>query len=270
MAAARNNGFKAANAPLIAFIDDDVVPHPNWLDEHFSTHQAHGMAESVIVIGPMYNPPDYSYEPWVEWEQRMLYKQYEAMDRGDWEPTARQFYTGNCSIHANYIGHFGGFDDSFKRAEDVELAYRMAENGAKFIYNNRAIGYHFAKRTYKSWLNTPYAYSRNDVIFTRDRGQSWLVPRIMHEYTGRNALIRMMNRICLDRSILSNLIQSTFFLISQIAYNIGLKKIYIAGYSLIFNLRHYQGMSDELGGRKTFFQLLSHHSINSATFNNAL
>lgn len=257
VAATRNNGVNHAKGKLILFVDDDVVPHPDLLKQHLSSHQQHSLQEHVIVIGPMLNPPNHNYEPWVEWEQLMLYKQYEAMDRGDWEPTARQFYTGNCSIHFSYWQQFGGFDPEFRRAEDVELAYRMADKGAHFVWNNQAIGYHFAQRSYASWLNTPYAYGCNDVIFTRDHGQSWLVPTIMKEYGGRRALIRMANAICLDRPMISNLVQSLFFGIAKLSHRLNIKKIYIAGFSLIFNLRHYQGMSDKLGGRDKFFQLLA-------------
>ncbi len=256
VAATRNRGVESASAPLILFIDDDVVPHPDLLKQHIETHEQAGKPTKMIVIGPMLNPPNFAYKPWVEWEQRMLYKQYDAMDRGDWAPTARQFYTGNCSLHREYFKQFGGFNASFKRAEDVELAYRMADDGAMFIYNNQAIGYHYASRSYESWKNTPYAYGRNDVIFNNNHGQSWLVPTIMKEYGGRNALIRFVNRLCLDRSNLSQFVQTLFFTLAQLAYRLGLKSFYIAGFSLIFNIRHYQGMSDELGGRQKFFQLL--------------
>ncbi|MEM9773083.1 MAG: glycosyltransferase [Chloroflexota bacterium] len=255
VAATRNNGLNEAQAPLVLFIDDDVVPHQDWLKMHYETHAAEGFAEHIIVIGPMYNPPDHNFQPWVRWEQAMLYKQYQAMDRGDWAPTARQFYTGNCSVHVSYIKQFGGFDPTFKRAEDVELAFRMADHGAKFIYNNRAIGYHYAQRSFQSWLNIPYAYGRNDVIFTQQRGQVWLVPKIMSEYKSRHPLIRLLNRMCLDRGSISSLVQNAVGTLSKLLYQLGLEMPASAGYSLIFNLRHYQGMSDELGGRKRFFAL---------------
>ncbi|MEM8856929.1 MAG: glycosyltransferase family 2 protein [Chloroflexota bacterium] len=255
VAATRNNGLNHAQARIVLFIDDDVVPHPDLLKTHYESHSDAGFKVNTIVIGPMYNPADHELLPWVKWEQKMLYKQYQAMDRGDWAPTARQFYTGNCSLHVEYIKKFGGFDPLFKRAEDVELAFRMADDGAKFIYNNQAIGYHFAERSFESWLNIPYAYGRNDVIFTEQRGQIWLVPKIMKEYKTRNPLIRILNWVCLDRQMMSAAIQKTVGSLSKSLDKIGLEKLSTAGYSLIFNLRHYQGMSDQLGGRKKFFDL---------------
>ena len=265
VAATRNNGVSHASGRLILFIDDDVVPHPELLARHYQSHQQADFATSTIVIGPMLNPPDFNYQPWVEWEQQMLYKQYAAMDRGDWEATARQFYTGNCSIHLSYFKRFGGFDPSFRRAEDVELAYRMAGQGAKFVWNNQAIGYHYAQRSYASWLDTPYAYGRNDVVFTRERGQSWLVPTLMREYPGRSLLIRTMNRMCLDRSWLSLPLQRLSFGLALMSDTLNLKPLYRASFSIIFNLRYFQGMSDELGGRNKFFTLLASHSKSSSS-----
>ncbi|MFK7804090.1 MAG: glycosyltransferase family 2 protein [Anaerolineae bacterium] len=258
-AATRNNGYRQAQGKLVLFIDDDVVPHEELLKQHYQSHLAAEMPHDLVVIGPMLTPEDHTYEPWVEWEQEMLYKQYEAMDRGDWTPTARQFYTGNSSIPLTYLKESGGFDESFLRAEDVELAFRLADKGATFAFNKDAIGYHYASRSYASWANIPYSYGRNDVIFTQERGQTWLVPTIMKEYKGRHALIRKLNELCLDRALISNTTQLVSRAVAQTSHLAGLKSISRAGFSLIFNIRHYQGISDQLGGRDRFFQLLSQH-----------
>ncbi|NBX92342.1 MAG: glycosyltransferase family 2 protein, partial [Proteobacteria bacterium] len=35
---ARNRGFKAATGRLIAFLDDDTLPHPQWLERIFERY----------------------------------------------------------------------------------------------------------------------------------------------------------------------------------------------------------------------------------------
>ena len=75
----------------------------------------------MVVIGPMLNPLNYKMSPWVRWEQDQLAKQYHAMNMGSWEPTARQFYTGNTSLERTWLIDSGGFDPSFRHAEDVEF-----------------------------------------------------------------------------------------------------------------------------------------------------
>ena len=81
---------------FIVFIDDDVVPEPQLLEEHARSH--HEAGRDVVVLGPLLTPEGFEMAPWVRWEQEMLMKQYQGHVRGDWPATARQFYTGNASL----------------------------------------------------------------------------------------------------------------------------------------------------------------------------
>lgn len=250
-AAARNNGFNQASGEYILFIDDDVVPTPSLITKHLKVHDA--QEDDVVVLGPMLTPEDFQMYPWVQYEQLMLMKQYEDMIAGAWEPTARQFYTGNTSLKRNYLIDSGGFDTSFRRAEDVELAYRLATMGLRFVFCPEAIGYHYAERSFASWLSTPYQYGRNDVIFARDKGQTWLIPTMMYEFQERNKLIQAMTRFCLDRKVISKLTNSALRMSASVGTKLKINKLTKIAYSGLFNLQHYQGVSDELGGRKKFF-----------------
>ena len=80
------------------FIDDDVVPAPDLVEQHLSAHEA--SETDIVVIGPMLTPDDVQLSPWVAWEQHQLYKQYEAMRIGTYGCTFRQFYTGNFNALA--------------------------------------------------------------------------------------------------------------------------------------------------------------------------
>jgi len=251
VAAARNTGINAASGDLILFIDDDVVPTPQLLTEHVKSHIAHG--DKVVVLGPMLTPPDFEMVPWVRWEQAMLVKQYKAMQNGYWQPTARQFYTGNSSLARRHLQAIGGFDTRFSRAEDVELAYRLADNGLTFIFNGQAIGYHYAERSFPSWLKIPYAYGVNDVIFAQEKGQEWILPVIQREFYERNILIRAMTKVCLDRPIISKISTLALRKIAFIGQKVLISRATNMAYSGIFNLRYYQGVADQLGGRVDFF-----------------
>ena len=113
------------------------------LEEHARSH--HEAGRDVVVLGPLLTPEGFEMAPWVRWEQEMLMKQYSAMLRGDWPATARQFYTGNASLRRSHILAAGGFDEGFRRAEDVELAYRLANNGLEFVFNIQAAGHAFCR-----------------------------------------------------------------------------------------------------------------------------
>ena len=250
-AAARNNGIERATAEIVLFIDDDVVPSPTLIQEHVCTHRE--QSHDRIVLGPMLTPSDFVMSPWVRWEQAMLGKQYQDMLSGKWTPTARQFYTGNTSLARRHLVAAGGFDTAFRRAEDVELAYRLDQLGLRYIFNASAIGYHYAERSFRSWIETPYAYGRNEVIFTRDRQQEWLLPAIMEEFHDRNPLVRLLVRLCLDRSGLSQTALALLKIAGQQSDRFGVERLVAITHSGMFNLRYYQGIADEMGGRDQFF-----------------
>jgi GT2 family glycosyltransferase len=251
VAAARNHGLERAGGELVVFVDDDVVPAPQLLSEHARCHDPGD--PHLVVLGPMLTPPDARLAPWVAWEQAMLTKQYDDMISGRWRPTARQFYTGNTSVARADVLAAGGFDPAFRRAEDVELAYRLVARGAHFVFNPQAIGYHYAERSFKSWLDIPYVYGRNDVIFTATRGQSWLLPTVFYEFRGRNSVIRGLTRLCLDRPALTRVALASLKAAMQMGDRFSLARVTRLSCSGIFNLRHYQGIADELGGRAAFF-----------------
>ena len=249
-AAARNRGVNEAKGAIILFIDDDVVPTPTLIEDHLRHHETQ---DDIIVIGPMLTPPNHTLLPWVAWEQAMLEKQYNAMEAGEWEVTARQFYTGNSSVARHHLLKAGGFDTNFRRAEDVELAYRLASMGLRFVFDAQAIGHHYASRSFESWMGIAYAYGRNDVIFTHQRGQDWLLPAIMREYHSRHPLIKKLTWFCIDRPTLSKVCIYTLKQLAAFATRLSFSNGSAKAYSGIFNLRNYQGMADELGGRDLFF-----------------
>lgn len=255
-AAARNAGVRAAVGEYIVFVDDDVVPEPQLLEEHARSH--HEAGRDVVVLGPLLTPEGFEMAPWVRWEQEMLMKQYRAMLRGDWGATARQFYTGNASLRRSYILDAGGFDEGFRRAEDVELAYRLAANGLEFVFNIKAAGMHFADRSYRAWLDAAYSYGRNDVIFARDRNQKWLLPTIRREFLDRHFLIRSLVRMCSGRSRLTRLTDLMLKLAADGATLLRANAIEGQAYSGLFNLQYYNGFLNELGDVHFLFKDLEH------------
>lgn len=243
-AAARNVGIQKADGDFVLFIDDDVVPEPQLLAEHANSHREAG--KDVVVLGPLLTPGGFKMAPWVRWEQEMLMKQYTALLRGDWAATARQFYTGNASLRRCHLLAAGGFDEGFRRAEDVELAYRLADRGLDFKFNMQAAGMHFAERSFRAWLVAAHTYGRNDVIFTRDRDQKWLLPVVRQEFHGRHILVRWLVRFCGGRPLLSRAATSALKLTADAATILRVSSVETRAYSALFNLQYYNGLFEEL------------------------
>jgi GT2 family glycosyltransferase len=184
----------------------------------------------------------------------MLMKQYSAMLNGDWAASARQFYTGNASLRRSRILAAGGFDEDFRRAEDVELAYRLASDGLEFVFNIKAAGMHFADRSYGAWLDMAYSYGRNDVVFARDRKQEWLLPTIHREFMERHILIRSLVRLCRKRPQLIRISCSLLKLAADIATLVRASVLEGKAYSGLFNLQYYNGFINELNDEHFLFK----------------
>lgn len=252
-AAARNLGVREAAAPIILFIDDDVVPEATLIAEHLRTHHED---ERAVVIGPLLAPPDFRMQPWTRWEAETLAKQYRDMTDGKWEPSPRQFYTGNASVRREYILAAGGFDASFGRAEDVELAYRFRDQHLTFHFSPGAKGWHHARRPLSSWLNIATAYGKADVIMYRN-GRLMTLQSMAREFYERRPGIKRLTRFALGRPYVSWPILAALLTLAFVANLLRRDRVTGACYSAIFNLRYYQQISRDIGGRKAFWKLVN-------------
>lgn len=241
-AAARNAGVAKARGELIVFIDDDVVPEPSLLRAHLAAHQ--GLGDQSVVIGPMLDPPDHTMSPWVSWEQAMLAKQYDDMSAGKYTATARQFYTGNASVRRQYLLAVGGFDTEFRRAEDVELAFRLEDLGIEFHFEPNARAWHYAERSYDSWKSAAYLYGRNEIVFARDRGRAWIYEFRRRAFSHQHPGIRLLIR----RGIASPTWHGiTIGALEPVAVHVPVQRVSRVALSGVYALEFHRGMADELG-----------------------
>jgi GT2 family glycosyltransferase len=252
-AAARNRGVAQARAELIVFLDDDTVPQPDLLERHVQIHEAQ---PDAVVIGPMVAPSGWPRPAWVRWEEEILDVQYQAMVAGEWECTPRQLYTANASLSRTRFLASGGFDTTFKRAEDVELAYRMRDRGAHFIFCPEAVVHHYAERSFEAWCRTPYQYGRYDVVMHREKGHEAL-PCAAHEFHSRHVLTRALARACVGHPLLVGTSVRLLRLVASAADRLGASGVARLALSGIFNLLYWQGASDEFGGPKPVWGMVA-------------
>jgi len=254
-AAARNRGVREATAPIILFIDDDVVPEPTLIAEHL---RLHAQDEQAVVIGTLLAPPGFRLNPWTRWEEAMLQKQYADMAAGRWEPTPRQFYTGNASVRREHILAAGGFDASFRRAEDVELAYRFRDLRLHFYFNPDAKGWHHARRSLRAWLRISTAYGQADVAMYRS-GRLMTLQSMAKEFHWRQPSLQRLAHLCIGQPALLHLAVSILLPLARLAGWLRQPKAANAAYSAIFNLRYWQSICQQMGSRAAFWELIQRY-----------
>jgi GT2 family glycosyltransferase len=198
-------------------------------------------------------PHDWARSPWVRWEEEKLQSQYDAMLAGEWAATERQFYTANSSLARQVFLDAGGFDARFKRAEDVELGYRLRNLGARFIFTPSADVLHYASRTFTAWRRTPYQYGRYDVIMSREKGHEAL-GRALREFRGRHPLNRGMSRAVTGHPRLVDATVTLLGLGVRAGAKVGAQRTTSRALSGIFNLLYWQGVCDEIGGREILWR----------------
>lgn len=117
-AAARNAGWIAATAPLLAFTDDDCLPEPGWLEAFVCRY--HG--ESHLVMTGCVRVPLSAQPTDFEWNTAQL--------------QTAEFVTANCCCSKDALLIVGGFDESFGMAwrEDSELQFKMITEGIPVIH----------------------------------------------------------------------------------------------------------------------------------------
>ncbi|MGE0600080.1 MAG: glycosyltransferase family 2 protein [Dehalococcoidia bacterium] len=187
-ARARNLGVFTSLADVVLFIDDDVVPAAELITSHRRVLNVGGLG--TVSIGPLKAPADWQPTPWNRWEAATIEVEYQRMARGEYQASWRQFFTGNAAVRRAEFLAVGGFNESFTRAEDIEFAYRLAQTGARFVFEPEAIGWHYAKRSLASWRKIPIQYAEFDIAIAHLHPELNWTERVHREQRQRHPLTR--------------------------------------------------------------------------------
>ena len=148
-AAARNAGLRAATTEYVAFLDSDVVPRPGWLEVmlgHFSDPE-------VALVAP-----------------RIVALDAESNDLARYEHTRSSLDLGprEAAVHARSMVSYvpsaamlarrrvlldeGGFDETMHVAEDVDLCWRLEQQGWRLRYEPAAQVAHDHRVSFRTWF----------------------------------------------------------------------------------------------------------------------
>jgi GT2 family glycosyltransferase len=142
-----NEAIRAARGKILAFLDDDVIVDPGWLQaiDQFTKNNASLVAQGVIRV-----PSSEAEDPHV----KRLLDRYHTISRLEYGPekqSLRSLNGANLVIFREVLDKIGHFDERLGpgaagTSEDVELARRIVRAGFKIGYIHDAIVYHRVDR----------------------------------------------------------------------------------------------------------------------------
>ncbi len=149
-AAARNLGAREARGEIVLFVDADCVPEQNWIEEMLAP-----FADAEVVgAGGMKRTRQRGIVPlFIQMEFDYRYDRVRAQKQFDFIDSGTAAYRREVFINA------GGFDTSLSDAEDVDLSYRLAEQGYKMAFAREAVVYHAHPESVWEYWRRKYVYA---------------------------------------------------------------------------------------------------------------
>jgi mycofactocin system glycosyltransferase len=161
--AARNAGLAEVTTPLVAFVDTDVAVDDRWLDAllpHFND-------PSVALVAPrVASAPGSS-----------TLEQYEAarspLDLGDQAARiaagTRVSYVPAAAlvVRTEMLRAIGGFDESLRTGEDVDMVWRLIDAGYRCRYEPLTTVHHRPRSTLSALIRQRVGYGRSATVLER-------------------------------------------------------------------------------------------------------
>jgi GT2 family glycosyltransferase len=250
-AAARNAGVERCSAPFVVFVDDDVVADRYFIEVHLERVRQGGAGRPPVVsCGPFVQPADWDPTPWNLWEARQAKKEADSILRGAYDVTWRQFHTGNNCVPVDVFRAVGGFDPDFKRAEDDEFALRLKDHGCTFVFEPRAIAWHYSNRSLEAWLSIPRAYARFDVEIDRLHPHEGYLRQKQRELRRRKLPMRAVRLACRSRAGTDIGVRAAVGLGAAL-YRFGAVGASMSALSVAYDLSYVRSLRESMVERRT-------------------
>ncbi len=152
-AAARNKGASQAKGEFLAFIDDDCMTSPDWLQKLVNRFAE---VPDQAIGGRTLNPlPENSYSTA---SQNLIDAGYAY--HNPLPSQASFFASNNLTVPAACFHSVGGFDITFKTSEDRDFCDRWRHQGFQMTYAPEILIYHSHHLNFRTFWRQHFNYGR--------------------------------------------------------------------------------------------------------------
>lgn len=153
LSSARNTGMRAAKGEIVAYIDDDARPDPHWLTYLAATFLT---TDHVGVGGPNLPPKDDgSIAACVANSPGGPVHVLLTDEKAEHIPGC------NMAFRKEALEAIGGFDHQFRIAgDDVDLCWRLQQNGGTLGFNPAAMVWHHRRNSVKAYWKQQMNYGK--------------------------------------------------------------------------------------------------------------
>jgi GT2 family glycosyltransferase len=159
---ARNAALRTAQGDILVFIDDDILPAANWLDE---IHREFAADRDLFLLGGRVLLARNSLQP----VGIVVGDERQTLTTPDGAGTV---IGANLAFRREVLRKVGGFDPrlgaggTFGAGEDVDFLYRAMKAGYKLLYAPNVIVYHNHDRTtHEQACKLEYNYGQGAVAY---------------------------------------------------------------------------------------------------------
>lgn len=160
LSAARNSGLAAATGEIVAYLDDDAHPDPQWLKYLAATLKN---SDHVGVGGPNIAPPGDGFRA-------------DCIAHAPGGPihvlltdTVAEHLPGcNMAFRREALRSIGGFDEQFRIAgDDVDVCWRLQEKGWTLGFSPSAVVWHHRRGKFLAYWKQQLNYGRAEAMLER-------------------------------------------------------------------------------------------------------
>ena len=160
LAAARNTGLVASSGEIVAYIDDDAYPDPQWLRYLVTAIEDHGFAG---VGGPNLPPADDGTIAKCVAESPGGPIHVLLSDR-----EAEHLPGCNMAFRRDSLREIGGFDPQFRVAgDDVDICWRLRDAGHALGFSPAAVVWHARRNSVRAYLRQQRGYGAAEALLER-------------------------------------------------------------------------------------------------------